>query len=327
MVEYRSFRNDDPPALAEIWNECFTGRGAVQLRNSSPLERHAYCKPYFDPAGLTVAVEDGRCVGFAHAGFGANDKETALAHGSGVVCAIGVRPSHRRRGIGSELVRRSETYLRKRGARKVFAGQIRPFNPFYMGLYGGSDLPGFLASDKDAAPFFEFQGYQPWETCLVLQRRLALQVNPPDPRFVAHRKRFEVQAMPRASVGTWWQECVLPPQEFLEFRLEESATKRVAARALLWEMEGFTFRWGLPSTGIIDLQVRDDLRRQGVGKFLLVHILRYLQDQYYGLCEVQTLQANQPAIKLFQGVGFEQVDVGRVFRKEHAPLAEADSAG
>src|SRR5262249_37521350 len=130
-----------------VWNEALTGRGAVRMRNSSPLERHAFAKPYFDPDGLIVAEEDGACVGFAHAGFGANGVESGLDPSAGVICLVAVRASHRRRGIGSELLGRCEAYLRARGATALFAGPLRPADPFYLGMYGGSDLPGFLASD------------------------------------------------------------------------------------------------------------------------------------------------------------------------------------
>src|SRR5207244_2115799 len=147
-----SFRNDDPPGLAEVWNEVFTGRGAAQLRNSSPLERHVYAKPYFDAAGLIVAEDKGVRAGFVHVGFGPNPKETALSYASGVICLLAVRPTYRGQGIGSELLDRGVAYLRGKGARTIFAGQMPPLTPFYLGLYGGSDLPGFLAPDEAAAP-------------------------------------------------------------------------------------------------------------------------------------------------------------------------------
>src|SRR5947209_785586 len=75
VIEYRTFHNDDPPGLIEIWNEALVGRGAAQLRNSTAFERHALAKPYFDPAGLIVAVDGNTRVGFAHAGFGPNQRE------------------------------------------------------------------------------------------------------------------------------------------------------------------------------------------------------------------------------------------------------------
>jgi ribosomal protein S18 acetylase RimI-like enzyme len=315
VVQYRSFRNDDPPGLVEIWNEAFTGRGSVQLRHSSPLERHAFCKPYFDPAGLIVAVENSKRIGFVHAGFGANPGANRLNFCSGVTCMLGVRPSHQRRGVGSELLSRSEAYLLERGARNLYAGQKYPLNPFYFGLYGGSDLPGILVSDVRAGPFLERHGYRIEDTQLVFQRALDQPLSIVDGRFPAVRRRYEVKALPRAGTLTWWQEGVLGPIEMLEFRLTETATGDSVARAEVWEMEGFSWRWSLPAVGLVELIVREDMRRQGLGKFLGASILRYLQDQYFGLVEVHTAQADDAAVKLFAGLGFKQVDSGRVYRK------------
>ena len=56
MIEYRCFRNTDPPRLVEVWNQAFTGRGTVGLRTATPLERFVFAKTYFDPAGLIVAM-------------------------------------------------------------------------------------------------------------------------------------------------------------------------------------------------------------------------------------------------------------------------------
>lgn len=316
VIHYRTIRNYDPPSLVEIWNEAFVGRGATQLRNASPLERHVFSKPYFDPAGLIVALEGDVRVGFAHAGFGPNGTESALAHTTGVTCMIGVRPAYRRRGIGSELIERCETYLKKAGARTLYAGQLRPWSPFYFGLYGGSDFPGFLASDEAAAPFLEYHGYGASDTCLVFQRRLDQALNISDGRIAALRRRFNVRMVPRAGITTWWQECILTPLETIDFRLEETVTGRLAGRAEIWEMEGYSWRWGAPASGILSLQIREDLRRQGLGKFLMLHMLRHLQEQYFGLVEVQTMERNQPAVKLCRALGLEQVDVGRLYRRD-----------
>jgi ribosomal protein S18 acetylase RimI-like enzyme len=317
VVQYRTFLNTDPPGLAEVWNEAFTGRGAAQLRNSAPLERHAFAKPYFDPKGLFVALEDDVRIGFAHAGFGPNNAETAISHAAGVTCIIGVRPQYRHQGVGSELLNRCEDYLRKGGAQTIYCGAVRPLNPFYFGIYGGSDQPGFLASDEAAAPFLEYNGYRAWDTCLVFQRRLDQPVNVVDGRFSALRRKYSMRVLPRVSIGTWWQECVLGTLEPLEFRLEEAVSNRVVARAEAWEMEGFSWRWGIPAAGITMLQVREDLRRQGIAKFLMAQILRYLQEQYFGIVEIQSMERNQPAVKLIKSCGFEQVDFGRMYKLEH----------
>src|SRR5262249_40513947 len=101
VIQFRTFRNTDPPVLVEIWNESLTGRGATRLRAATLLEHCLFAKQYFDPAGLLIAEDEGKPVGFAHAGFGPNAAETALSHEVGIICAIAVRPSHRRQKVGT----------------------------------------------------------------------------------------------------------------------------------------------------------------------------------------------------------------------------------
>lgn len=316
MSRLRCFRNDDPPRLAEIWNEAFTGRGSYPLRSLSPLERCVLSKPYFDPAGLIVAEEMGGPVGFVHAGFGPSDDESRLDTTRGVICAIAVRSTHRRKGVAAELLRGAETYLAGRGTRTIHAGPRWPRCPFYFGLYGGSNMPGFLDSDPATGPFFLRQGYKAHEATVVWQRRLEQPVPAADARFVALRRRFDVRLMPQMSMGSWWQECVYGLLEPVEFRLHDKLSGMPAARALLWEMEGYSGRWGCPSVGMLDVQVRSELRRQGLAKFLLTQILRRLQEEYFGVVEVQAPEENETAAALFQSLGFEGVDVGRVYLKD-----------
>lgn len=315
MVHYRSFRNSDPPGLTAVWNEAFSGRGQVRLRHSSPLESYLFAKPYFDPAGLIVAVEDDALVGFSHAGFGPNGPQTGLDPSTGVLCALGVRPSHRRRGIGSELLRRGESYLAGKGARAVYAGPLAPLNPFYLGLCGGSETAGFLASDPEVEPFLGRHGYQVRDMALVFQRPLNRPINVADGRFAGLRRRFEVRIAPRTGTGTWWQECVLGPVEVIEFLLEDKQTGQLAARMGVWEMELFSWRWNQPAVGIVDIEVRPELRRQGFAKYLLTQMLRYLQDQFFGLAEVHAGHTNEAVIGLYRSVGFQQVDIGRLYGK------------
>ena len=151
MVEYRTFRNSDTPRLVAVWNEAFKHRGSPQLANNTLIERYVFAKSIFDPKGLIVAESNGAVVGWAHAAMSGNPFN---AQPVGVVCLIGVVPKHQRQGIGSELLKRSEQYLRDQGAEVLTAGGHWPNNPFYMGLYGGCESPGFLVSDPLAEPFF-----------------------------------------------------------------------------------------------------------------------------------------------------------------------------
>ena len=131
-----------------------------------------------------------------------------------------------------------------------------------------------------------------------------------DARFGALRRKYEPQALPQARLGSWFRECVLGPLEPSEFRLDDKATGQTAARALFWEMTDYGWRWGAPPAGVLDVQVRNDLRRQGLGKFLLAQLLRHLQEQYFAVAEVQVPDEEETAAKLFRSLGFVQVDVG-----------------
>ncbi len=314
MIHYRTFRNTDPPGLVEIWNTAFTGRGAVRLQGCSWTELFLFSKPYFDPESVLIAEADRQIVGFAWTGFGPNDSESNLDTRNGVLCLLGVAPSHRRQGIGSELLHRAEAHMRSRGSEKLFAGPMYPLNPYTFGVYGGSNSSGFLDSDPLAAPFFASQDYTVESSCLVFRRSFTNALNVPDGRFAAHRLRYQINtsALRRA---TWWQECVLGPVELYEYRLEDKLTGRSAASALLWEMETYVSTRNEHSIGITDLVVAQEMRRQGLAKFLMVQMLRFLQEQFYNTVEMQVHVENSAGINLLRGLGFEQIDAGHVYRK------------
>ncbi|HEX3151865.1 MAG TPA: GNAT family N-acetyltransferase [Gemmataceae bacterium] len=315
-MRYRHFRNADPPALVALWNEALTHRGAVELRSHTALENAVFNKPYFDPAGFIVAEDDaGKITGFAHAGFGPNDDESALDQSVGVICAIAVRPDCRRTGVGSEMLRRAETYLRDRGSSSLRAGAARPNKPFYVGVYGGSNAAGFLKSDPEIEPFLLKNGYRPDRRVNIFDRRLDMPLNIVDSRFGLLRRKYEGQALPQARLGTWFREAVFGPLEPFEFRIDDKATGQTAARALFWEMTDYGWRWGAPPAGVLDVQVRNDLRSQGLGKFLLAQLLRHLQEQYFAVVEVQVPDGEETAARLFRSLGFVQVDIGVTYLK------------
>jgi ribosomal protein S18 acetylase RimI-like enzyme len=316
VIQYRSFRNTDPPGLAEVWNDALTGRGAVRLRNSSPLERFTCSKLFFDPHGLILAEEDGRCLGFVHAGFGANAAGQALDMQTGVTCLLAVSQSYRRRGIGTELLRLSENYLRLRGAQRFCAGPLAPLDPFYLGLYGGSELPGFLDSDPAAESFFTRRSYEVSRIVHVFQRRLGTALKVFDSRFIACRQRYELYEDAASRLRSWWQYSVFNGAEPRVFSLLDKSSNQFAAQATLWEMEGFSNRWSMPAVGVVDWFVRPELRRQGVGKFLVTQLMRKAREELLEVMEIQISSENQAALKLCQGLGFEQVDVGRMFQRK-----------
>ncbi len=310
MIHYRTFRNFDPPVVAELWNDCFSEPGAVSLRSPTLLEYFTFAKPYFDPEGFHLALADDKPVGFAHAGFGPSADGKALDYTTGVLCSLGVRPAFQRQGIGSQLLANSEEYLRRRGATNLFAGPLAPANPFTFALYGGGQSSGFLDSSVGARPFFERRGYHVEATSLVY--RCALERLPAvvDGRFPNLRQRYEIVLVPRHGL-TWYQDCVLGPIELHDFHLRDKVTGRQVSRVSLWEMETFGPRWNQHAVGILEIESAPDVRKLGLAKFLMTMLMRHLHEQFFTLAEIHVAEGNEPAKRLLQTLGFGQTDTGR----------------
>lgn len=315
MIQYRTFRNGDPPVLVDLWNSCFIGRGAAFLRGSTLLDYFTLSKPYFDPAGLILAVDEGKAIGFAQGGFAPDAHGSALDTTTGIVCSVGVLPEYRRRKIGSELLRLCEEYLRGRGSQRIIAGAVPPNNPFTFALYGGASSCGFLASDPLARPFFEHHGFRSSPARLVFQRPLDSPPVVADGRFAAFRQRYEILGGPRHGLS-WYEEGVVGPIELHEYKLMERLTGQAVAHATLWEMETFSQRWNEHAVGMLDLEVIPDMRRQGHAKFLLSQLLRHLHEQFFTLFEVHVPSTEPAPVALFKLLGFEQVDEGCVYTRE-----------
>ena len=182
VVEYRSFRNSDPPAVLRLWHEARLGRGAATSITNEAFDLANYAQPYFDREGLifaTVSKNDReQVVGMVHAGFGFTADGAAIDHSVGAINAIIVAPDYRCQGIGTELLSRAEQYLTERGAKRILAGPARGHDAFYFGIYGGARPSGFLETDPIAQPFLEANGYAIESTHSVYQRDLSQGARP-----------------------------------------------------------------------------------------------------------------------------------------------------
>lgn len=315
MIRYRAFRNSDPPALAGIWSRQPTAHGRASAMSSALFEQFVLAKPYFENAGLIVAVDDDHPVGFVHAAFGPNESGQRLSTQYGIVCLVMVLPEYCRQGIGAELLDRSEEYLRRRGAQVIYGGGIAPMNGFYLGLYGGSELPGVLDSDAGEQRLFTSHGYREIDRVCVLERQLAGFRPMIDRDQMQIRRRSSVAVMADPPAANWWEACAWSGLEPSRFDLSLRDVGRVVARANTWTIEPLSASWGLRAGGVFGLEVDDAHRRQGIATYLMGEIMRQLAGQGASLIQVQTMQRNKPALNLYEKLGFQQVDQGAVYRK------------
>jgi len=227
-----------------------------------------------------------------------------------------VRSDHRRLGIGRRLLELAEQYLHSRGAKVVYGGGIRPLNPFYLGLYGGSELPGVLESDVEAQQLYQAGGYRTSSQTAILHRQLASFRPLVDRQQIRIRRRSSVEVVEDPPSRSWWEACTFGSFDRTRFNLRLPDFEQPVATATTWSMEPLATSWGVRAVGLIDVEVAEAHRHSGLMTFLLGDAFRHLQTQSVALVEVQTMQENSVAQQMYAKLGFRQIDAGAVFRKE-----------
>ena len=317
VVAYRQFRNFDPPQILRLWNESGLGRGAAQGISCDEFDGLVIAQTYFDPAGMIVATTDNKqLIGFVHAGFAADETKSHLSKKTGVVCAIIVDPQYRRQGIGRELLLRAEEYLRNAGAETIYGGGADPRDPFYGGLYGGSESAGFLESDPAAAPFFQAMGYIPFERHLIFQRKLG----PGGPevmcvRLLNAKRQSKLAAATAYEPKDWWWSTRQGRLDSMQLGLMPKAGGALLAKVCVVGLDMYTTGWKVRAIGITGLQVAEQQRRKGYGQLLLDEVCRRVREEMIQLAEAHANEADTAAIAVLKSAGFELIDAGVVFRK------------
>jgi ribosomal protein S18 acetylase RimI-like enzyme len=316
MLTYRTFRNTDPPALASLWRSRAGQPGLVQPVSSDLLEQLVFAKLYFDYGGLVLALDDGRPVGFAHAGFGPQPTAHWIATDIGVTCLVLVRSDCPRAEVVDGLLGRCEDYLRRRGAAVLYGGGAAPLDPFYIGLYGGSELPGVLDSDTTARAAFAARGYQEVERTTILHRDLGGFEAPIDRRQMQVRRQVAIEATPDAPTRTWWEACTLGTFDLTRFDLVPRGGGPVIASATFRSMEPSGTVTLCRAAGLVTLSVDEAYRRRGLALFLLSEAFAQLLRQGIQWVEAQTRSTHAAALELFQKLGLRPTDQGGVWRKD-----------
>ena len=320
MIEFRCFRNDDPPRLAGIWRTADLGPGAVQPMTVAHLEACVFSKPYFDREGLILALDDGRGVGFAHAAFAPSADRAAIDTSTGSTLLVVVEPHEREDEIAAGLIARCEDYLRRRGARTILGGGSAEMTGFYLGLYGGADIPGILDSSAGMQRAFRAAGYETADRIAVLRRPLA-GFRPPVNRLqLAIRRATTLRVIDEPARRTWWEAATTTGIALRRYELRgnqegSDGVAPLVGSASFWDMQPLASAWGVPAAGLMNVAIEGPRRRQGLASYLVAEAMHDLAAEGVTLMETHVSEANAPAMSLFGKLGFQPADHGTVFRK------------
>jgi ribosomal protein S18 acetylase RimI-like enzyme len=314
VIEYRCFRNDDPPRLADVWRAADLGPAAMQPMTSALLEACVFSKPYFDRAGLVVALDGERMIGFAHAGFGPNADSSALDTSIGTTMLVVTVPHAAAAAAADGLLARCEDYLLARGVTAPRGGGSETLGGFYLGLYGGAGLPGILDSSAGMQEVFRRAGYAVAERIAVLRRPLA-GFRPPVNRLqLAIRRATTLRVIDEPARRTWWEAATTTGIALRRYELRNVADELLGSGSF-WDMQPIAAAWGVAAAGLMHVDIAGPRRRQGLASYLVAEALHDLAQEGVTLVETQVDEANAAAVSLFEKLGFTIAERGTVFAK------------
>ncbi len=310
MIRYRPFLNCDPPALAEIWCAQSPQRGLMQPMTPAVLDQLVLAKPYFDRQGLIVAEQDGKPMGFVHAGFEASADGAGLNFERGTTSLLMVAPGANQQDIGQALLGEGQRYLVERGAKTLFGGGTDSMAAYYFGLYGGCRLCGVMTSDTVQSQIYRAAGFAERQRTLVLQRDLAGYRPLVNREIMQLRRQCQLQRVGDVVAENWWEASSVGQIDQVRFELESGKGAERLGQISFWDIEPLASSWGVHAMGMLDFQVADDARRASLATFMLGETIRELQSFGVTLVEVQADERDVELVSVCQNLGFQQVDVG-----------------
>ena len=308
MIIYRHFINTDPPLIVNVWNQQQALAGQISELTTLMCEKHLFSKPYFDPAGLILAfkkeADKVEIVGFVHAGFSKNSSGSDLDKYQGVISTLKVIDVPKTAEVAAGLIKQACHYLTERGAATIHAGSCFPHAPFYMGLYGGSEVPGVLEHDTNFVTACLNNGFRQQDRIVIWQRSLKT-FRPIGGRDqLAIRRKYRINAVADVTPQTWWANCTLGISQRERLSIFNKVDQTVCGDVSLWDMApmyGDVAR----ARGIYGLNVSEQLRRSGIATFLLGEALKQAMQDGIEHVEAQTRESEAGVGKVFKKLGFE----------------------
>lgn len=342
-MTFREYRDGDAEAIAELWNVATEGVYVRRPITGELYQQLVVSKEIFDPQGLILAWHGEALVGLVHCGFGPAREGDRLDYAWGVISALIVHPVHRRRGLGRRLAGKGIRYLRGKGSQEIRAMAMWPLTPFYVGLYGGSEISGLSHRLDGAHRFFAHLGFERELDNVIMRRDLAQEIAVGDDRLrqLAQEVRVGLALEDAETFGPWQPRYVQPPFQkavtpFLWHRqtvwwshqVHHPITTwpvylirngKVIATCSYWDMEGFEPRPGERIAGVGGVGTPEELRRGGLGTLAMLAACDLLRAKGFRWVELQTGGNNIPARGLYKKVGFQEVDWVSPLALRHSP--------
>ncbi len=325
MFTIRSFRNEDPPKILDIWqkNRRRPERTHFFPLSMGQLEAIVLAMPFFDYRFLQLAFEGDRPVGFAHATLGPNPNGSNLSSAAaGQICAVLISPDCSEPLVAAQqLIAACERSLIAQGVREIHAGSPRPSAPFYVGLYSGAEPIGIIDSDTAVIEAFQKSGYVPQQKTARFQLELTDYLPPTTSGTLEWMSRVKLDFGDRPEIENWWDACMLAHFDWLEttacllkgMRPVSRVRIRMSDQGSEKETKLYDKNW---DASLIDIRVHPEYRHQGLAAYTLGETLRLLVMQSrVARIEAHVGEADSMVHSLLRRLRWNEVETGTAFKK------------
>ena len=217
--------------------------------------------------------------------------------------------------IAGDLLDGCEAYCRTRGSQRIYAMGAPHLSPFYLGLYGGCQIPGVLRNQADVRGVFDRAGYETIDHTLVMHCPLADGAIPIDRSQHLLRRNYDIEAAVNPPNRTWCEAATLGPFARIQFDLIDQTGARPTGEVRVWDMQPLATAWNITVAGLVDMNLSDQQPDIETFRFFIGEVSRFLHRRSIALLEAQYSYQDERAAEVFPGLGFTQVDEADVMCK------------
>ncbi|MCL2710048.1 MAG: hypothetical protein FWE95_04120 [Planctomycetaceae bacterium] len=324
MLTIRSFRNEDPPRLLELWQKTQSRRDGFSPLHSpshNQLQAQILGQPMLDNRSIMLAFDDDTPVGYVHATLAPASDGHSFDLTTGQICFLCVDPKYPDASdAATALIQAGEDYLSGLGAQTIYGGSPSPSAPFYTGFYGGGEAMGILHADQtiiDAFLSADYSVHQKTSWFHFDLRHFSPEITPESAANYGILA-IEIHEIPESK--TWWEGCIQSTGMWFDAMVYQISTNRPVARLRMRvaypDMESILALYGGTwIASLMELRVHPDFAADGTKKFLLDESVRYLSTHNQVVqIEAQVVEGS-PLFELLRDQYWQKRGSGSVFVK------------
>ena len=324
MLIVRSFRNEDPPRLLQLWQKTQLRRdhfAPLLSLSLNQFQAQMLGLPMLDTRSILLAFDNDTPVGYVHTTFTPSQDGHFFDYTTGQICFLCVDPHYSDvPGAAATLIQAGEKYLSDLGAQKIFGGSPPPSAPFYTGFYSGGEAVGILHLDKTAANAFRTAAYQIHQKTAWFHFDLRNYTAVIPAETIDYYDEFEVEINETPVAKTWWEGCAFTNGLWFDATAYLAQTNRPVARLRTRitypDTENFlTMYGGTWLASLMELRVHPEFMEGGIEKHLLRELIRYLVAHNQVIQIEAHAVEDSPLFTLLRNQSWQERDSGYVFVK------------